>query len=481
MALCFERDTLSWLELSRSLDRLAAWIAARIPPGRGVALHLPNGPAFALLFFATARAGREAQVLDPAWPASSLDATLVTLAPSLIVTTDPRLAKQPGTVLLRDAAMPFREVADAIGAPVRFTAPPQPDARLPFYVGFTSGSTGQAKGYRRNHRSWFESFRADAAEFGIQASDAVLAPGTLTHSLFLYAMANGLHAGASVVFCRGFRPATLPRLIGEHGVTVLYGVPTHLRLIADAALSAGAAPMASVRWVLSSGAKWFADGKHDLKRLFPASRFAEFYGASELSFVTVARDDEPVPENSVGRAFPGVSLTIRDRRGRRLPPGRTGRVFVESPLVFSGYAVGGEGDLYLAGAALSVGDMGTMDADGFLYLAGREKRMIVTSGKNLFPEEIERVLERHGAVAAAAVLGVPDAKRGERLVALVLFRGEARVQRASLIAHARRALPLYKVPRLYGAVAEWPRTPSGKSDFGALRGLWQAGNCERLL
>src|SRR5262249_38231871 len=267
-------------------------------------------------------------------------------------------------------------------------------------------------------------------------------------------------------------------LVRRHGATVLYGVPTQLRLVLDAA--ARERPLKSVRWVLSSGAKWFGEALPGLRRLFPAARLPEVYRASGPSFGTLAKDGEPVPPGSVGRAFTGVRLSIRDRAGRRLPPGRTGRVFVESPFVFIGYALGGEADLYRAGEALSVGDRGYLDADGFLYLVGREKRMIVTSGKNVFPEEIERALETHPAVAAAAGLGLPDARRGERLLALVALRPNARARRARLVAYLRGMLPLSKVPRLYAAVAPWPRTSSGKSDFATLARLWDAGRCERL-
>src|SRR5262249_60909669 len=153
---------------------------------------------------------------------------------------------------------------------------------------------------------------------------------------------------------------------------------------------------------------------------------------------------------------------------------------VESPLVFMDHAVGGDDDLYRAGHALSVGDRGFLDAEGFLYLVGREKRMIVTSGKNVFPEEIERALETHPAIAAAAVLGLPDARRGERMLALVALRPNARVRRARLVAHLRGMLPLAQVPRHYAPLARWPRTASGKSDFAALARLWAAGRCERL-
>lgn len=480
-ALIFECDRLSWRDLDRNLNRLATHIASQVPPEGGLALHLPNGPALVLLFFAAARAGREAQVLDPQWPAATLDTMLAALAPAHLITADARLAaRHPTATLLADVAMPFADVAEAVGAPTEFTAPTTPEADQTFYVGFTSGSTGLPKGYRRSHRSWVESFRADAREFGIRGGDVVLAPGTLTHSLFLYAMANGLHAGATVVFCRQFRPDAVMRLVAEHRATVLYGVPTHLRMVLDAARGAGVAPAGNVRWVLSSGAKWFAGAAGELRHQFPAARFAEFYGASELSFVTVARDDEPVPETSVGRAFHGVTLSVRDQGGRRLPVGRVGRVFAESPFLFSGYAAGGEGDLYRADGAMSVGDIGRMDAEGFLYLIGREKRMIVTSGKNLFPEEVEHVLERHPAIAAAAVMGVSDARRGERLVAVIALAEGARASRAALIAHARAALPLYKVPRLYYRTARWPRTPSGKTDFDALRRLWENGDCAAL-
>jgi long-chain acyl-CoA synthetase len=476
-ALMIGQDRITWRALAAQVERLAAHIADRTPAGAGVALHLPNGPALALLFLAAARAGREAQVFDPAWPAALTRKTLAALRPAMMVTTDARLAARRNAVVLPDH-LPFARVAAALGAATRYASAPQPDGGLPFYVGFTSGSTGTPKGYRRDHRSWVESFRGDAIEFAIGPRDVVLAPGALTHSLFLYAMVHGLYAGATVVLARRFRAAAIASLVRRHDVTVLYGVPTQLRLILDAATRER--PLKSVRCVLSSGAKWFAEALPDLHRIFPAARFAEFYGASELSFVTVAKDGEPVPPGSVGRAFTGVTLSIRDRAGRRMPPGHIGRVFVESPFVFMGYALGGEADLYRAGEAVSVGDRGYLDTGGFLYLVGREKRMIVTSGKNVFPEEIERALETHPAVAVAAVLGLPDARRGERLLALVAPRPNARVRRSRLVAYLRGMLPLSKVPRLYAAVAPWPRTSSGKSDFAALARLWDAGRCERL-
>ncbi|MBN8944012.1 MAG: AMP-binding protein [Rhizobiales bacterium] len=483
-ALVFEDARLSWRDLDHAAHRLAGLIAATTPAGGGVALHLPTGPALALIFLAAARAGREAQVLDPDWPEAMTRGILAELAPAVTVTAEPGLAGER-TIVLADPLAPFQAVEpafavaaeQAFGHKARAARVAEPDAGLPFYVGFTSGSTGLPKGYRRDHRSWTESFRGDAQEFGIGPDDVVLAPGTLTHSLFLYALVHGLHAGARVVLCRRFRPDLALRLIEREQATVLYGVPTQLQLMLDAA---GDKTFASLRWVLSSGAKWPRQARQALSRAFPESQFAEFYGASETSFITVAKAAEGVPETSVGRAFSGVRVTIRDRAGRRMPAGRAGFVFVESPFLFMNYACGETADLLRQGDALSVGDIGYLDRQGFLHLVGRAARKIVTSAKNVYPEEIERVLESHPAVEAAAVLGVADIRRGERLVALVRLRPDLAVAGAALIAHARLALPLYKVPRLYAEVSDWPLTRSGKTDFEALGQTWAAGRFTRL-
>ncbi|KQW22650.1 AMP-dependent synthetase [Afipia sp. Root123D2] len=480
IAVICDRHAITWWELDLAVDRLAAHLAAVVPAGRGVALHLPNGPALALLFLAAARGGREAQVLDPNWPVETTRLALRELSPGLVVSHDPALAGGAGALAVIDAHGPFETVADAIGAKSSFQSVPQPDPLTPFYVGFTSGSTGLPKGYRRHHSSWVESFRAGDREFDINADDVVLAPGALTHSLFLYGLAHGLYVGATVILCRQFRPNLVCRLIATHQASVLYGVPTQLEMIVDAAMRDSAPPFATMRWILSSGAKWQGRAMDDLRDHFPSARFAEFYGASELSFVTVVKDDEDVPPDSVGRAFSGVDLSIRDHLGRRLPSGEAGQVFVASPFVFIDYACGNTTALLRDGDAVSVGDIGVLDERGYLRLVGRASRMIITSGKNVHPEEIERVLESHPAVTAAAVLGVDDDRRGERLLALLKLHPEMSVASSDLIGHARSRLPSYKIPRRFALPPKWPLTSSGKNDFQALRSIWDSDVCEAL-
>jgi long-chain acyl-CoA synthetase len=473
-----EDHQITWGALDRAVDRLATHLVEAVPTGSAVALHLPNGPALILLFLAAARAGREAQILDPDWPPAMVHRVIAALSPAMVVTARTDLSH--ARLIHVDPFGPFDGVAEAIGAGDRFTAAAAPDPLTSFYVGFTSGSTGMPKGYRRHHRSWLESFAAADLEFDIGPDDVVLAPGALTHSLFLYGLAHGLHVGASVVLCRRFRPNTANRVVPLHNVTVIYGVPTQLETMIDATARSGAPPFAGVRWVLSSGAKWKAGSTARLRRQFPAARFAEFYGSSELSFVTVTKDDENVPEDSVGRAFANVTISIRDHLGRKLGPGEAGLVFVESPFQFMEYACGDTGALPHAEKEMSVGDVGVLDARGFLRLVGRASRMIIVSGKNIHPEAIEQLLEHHPAIASAAVMGITDDRRGERLVALVRPREGAAPNRSALIAWARSALPLYKVPRRYAVPREWPLTRSGKTDFQALVEMWKAGAWDEL-
>lgn len=479
IAIRFEHHQLSWSRLDEIIHRLAAHIASIVPARQALALHLPNCPLLALLFLAAARAGREAQVLDPAWPNELLARVMQQLSPPLSVTTDGEVAERHRAVLV-DRTIGFEDAAEALGASGTYRPVPEPPPTLPFYVGFTSGSTGIPKGYRRNHQSWLDSFEGDGAEFNIGPDDVILAPGPMSHSLALYALVRGLNAGAKVVFCHRFRPDSVLRLIRQEGVTVLYGVPAQLGLILDSGDRTRDVQADKVRLILSTGAKWPTEDNRRLNRLFPSAEFCEFYGCSELGYLTLAKASENVPALSVGRAFPGVGITIRDHVGRQLPTGQAGLVFAESPLLFMGYACGDEGGGSRAGKAMSVGDVGYFDEQGFLYLVGRASRMIISSGRNIHPEEIESVLRSHPMISSAAVVGLSDKQRGERLVALLQCNDGQPPTRADIIRYVRGKLPLYKVPRHYGLIGHWPTTPLGKPDFVALRDAWATGRFEPI-
>lgn len=475
-AIVCDATSVTWQQLARQRDELARLIDAVAPEGASVALHLSNCPGFLPLFLAVIATGREAQILDPDWPQAMAQSIVDQVRPALLISH--QLLTHANLV---SVSSDHPDAADVIAAFGKIDGAPSAarpvDDLAPFYVGFTSGSTGLPKGYRRHHRSWLDSFAADRTEFGISADDVILAPGTMTHSLFLYAAAHAAHIGATLLMSRAFRPDRSLRQGADHGASVLYGVPSQLRLLAQSALSSGV--RLPLRLILSSGAKLGARDHALLRAAFPEAEIAEFYGASELSFIAVRRAGEGAPETSVGRAFAGVDLSIRDIDGNKLGPDETGLVFVASPMVFSGYATASSGSLRRLGEALSVGDVGFLDARGFLHLVGRADRMIISSGKNISPETVEAVLERHPDVLAAAVLGEPDPARGQRLVALV--KTGASVPTASaLISHCRASLPLANIPRHVFHVGDWPMTRSGKTDFAALQRRLASGALERL-
>lgn len=442
-ALVCDEEVVSRAALASRISALAAHLAENTAPGQGVALAMGNGPELVEAFLACAISGRQALVYDPGWPAPYRAAIDAALAPAITLETLPEPA------LSTPASAPF-------------PPPPAPDA--PFYVGFTSGSTGLPKGYRRSHRSWIDSFAASEVEFGLGEQDVVLAPGGLAASLHLYGVVHALHIGARAVMMRQFHPRRALRLIARHGVTALYATPTQLQMLIEA--GAGES-FPTLRLLMISGAKWRAETRAATQALFPNAGIAEFYGASETSFITIAHPGEDVPPGSVGRPAYGVTLRIRDASGRDLPAGEAGAIWVASTMLFDAYACGDAPETRRVGGFLTIGDHGRLDEAGFLYLHGREKRMLVTSGLNVYPEEVETVLASLPGIAEAAVFGLPDFLRGVELVAVL--RGA--VDEPAVRAACRGLLPAAKIPRRFLSLEDWPRTSGGKADLRALEAI----------
>ncbi len=364
-------------------------------------------------------------------------------------------------------------VRDAVVANLPTTAGdmPAPIPQSPFYIGYTSGSTGIPKGYRRHHQSWTESFRACLDEFGADARSCILAPGRDSHSLFLFGMLLGLWSGAGVVVQAHFSaPGALDTLRSGH-TPCLVAVPSQLLLMLDVAQHRSLTPISAVRLILVSGSRWDRSRTAELRRLFPCARIIEFYGASEASFVAWMDSHEHTPADVVGHLFKNVEVDIR--RDPADAHAEAGLIYVRSPMLFMDY-VGGVTDGTAAiwdGDWLSVRDLGYLDAQGRLCLKGRQNRMIVTQGNNLFPEELESVLEAHPAIACASVHGVHDPLRGRQVVAVLRWSSnlaEPAPTALQLVNWCRSRLESYKTPRHFFICPDWCFTASGKADHRTL-------------
>ncbi|WP_371809306.1 AMP-binding protein [Aquabacterium sp. A08] len=424
------RHTLSYAQLHRAVAQAADRLARERAPAT-VFTDPDSGPLDQVVaLLAAVASGRCAAVCDPDWT--------------------PAVREAVRRAVDRDPADP---------------PPPRPDS--PFYIGFTSGSTGLPKGFRRHHRSWTESFRTCLDTFGPAAAGRILAPGRAAHSLFLFGMLLGVWSGGGAVLQDRFSAARALQVLRAGDTPTLVAVPSQLVMMLEWAARRGAAPIEGVRLVLISGARWMRHRTAELQALFPQARLVEFYGASETSFIAWMDADPHAPPSAVGWPFAGVDIDIRPVADA----GPDGLLYVRSPMLFSDY-VGQAGDATQAcrdGDWLTVGDMGHWDAQGRLCLVGRQNRMLVTQGKNLFPEEVETVLAAHPALAAASVQGLADPVRGQQVVACVQpLPGAPAPTAQALQAWCRERLEAYKVPRRFYPCPDWPQTASGKTDHAAL-------------
>jgi long-chain acyl-CoA synthetase len=378
-------------------------------------------------------------------------------------------------------------LAAAIGHPgFRIGAPdqPPPDAGdSPILETLTSGSTGQPRRIRRTQASWIASF-AVTAGLGIGPGARVATLGRLIHSLSLYGAVEGLHLGADVHLLSDLRPDRQRSALAARKITHLYATPAQLRLLD------GPGSLPDLRLILVGGSKLDPALRARLASLAPEASLREFYGAAETSFITLA--DESSPAASVGRPYPGVSL--------HLDP--TGDVWVKSPYLFLDYAFHICPNILAEGTSepvvrpsrtearqqtcasaldstpatrwrdgwLSVGEIGEL-REGQLYLKGRAGRMVTVADQNVFPEEIEALLLTLSGISQAAILAVPDPKRGHALIAVL--QGDP-AQETAILATLRQTLGPLKSPKALVWRDDWPSLASGKTDLRALEAAWPA-------
>ncbi|MGF7177547.1 class I adenylate-forming enzyme family protein [Azospirillum doebereinerae] len=442
--------------------RAGAGVAALATDGEPprVALRLGNGPEFLALFLGTVAAGGVVALLDPKWSEGQSEASLDTLRPALRLTDK--------TAVGWIAAQPAGWI------------PPPVDPATPFLIGFTSGTTGRPKAFIRDQGSWLATLEASRVEFGIGPADVVLVPGPLVHGLGLYGAFEGLSAGATVHVQPKFDAADAARRLAGAGVTTLVVVPTMLVGILDAA-ERHALRFPGLRRVVCSGAK-LAPAVHErLTALCPEAAVLEYYGASELSFVSLRASREGAPADSVGRPFHGVELELRDDEGRPAAAGSPGTVWVRSRMLSGGYVEATDGAGYRERDGWgTVGDYGWIDAEGWLRLVGRAGDMLISGGLNVYPAEVEATLRACPAVAEAVVFGLPDPYWGDAVSAVVWWRGGKRASAAELREWCHGRLEGYKAPRRIFTADAMPLTGSGKIARADLRDRARAGGLEEL-
>jgi long-chain acyl-CoA synthetase len=326
---------------------------------------------------------------------------------------------------------------------------------------YTSGTTGVPKGVLLSHRNLVSMARAAHQATDLGDGHVGLAALPLSHSYGISATLASSFRKATAVMLRWFDAAESLRVIEEFKVTVTALVPTMMVYLLDHP-DAATRDTSSLQWVVSGGAALPVEVQREFEQRFGCT-ILQGYGLSESSAQCAVNPRDAPRVGSVGRPVPGVAVRIVDDEGGELPQGEVGEIVMRGPNVMLGYRnLPEETAKVLRDGWLHSGDMGYVDADGYLYVVDRKKDLIIRGGFNILPRDVEEVLHEHPAVAQAAVIGVPDRRMGEQVRAYVALKSGALATPEELMAFCRERLAAYKTPSSVELLPALPLNAIGK-------------------
>jgi long-chain acyl-CoA synthetase len=335
---------------------------------------------------------------------------------------------------------------------------------------YTGGTTGRAKGVMLSHRNLYYCSRSSHEASQVEGITSALTPLPLSHAYGMIVTLVGFHATerAVGVLQRWFDPAEFVALAQQHKIQRTALVPAMVQMLLVQPLED--ADLSALRYVNSGAAPLAAETREQWERRVPGSEILEGYGCTESGAVISVNPPGASRPGSVGLPIPGYQVAIRDDSDGDVPTGTDGEICVRADGVMAGYwNAPEETAAALLGGWLHTGDIGHLDADGYLYVVDRKKDLIIRGGFNVFPRDVEDVLLEHPAVAMAGVVGRPDERLGEEVAAFVSLRPGSQAAPAEVIEFARGRLAAHKYPREVTIVDAIPLTSVGKLDRKALR------------
>ena len=469
----------TWTDFARRVQAAAGALAARgVKHGDKVLLHARNSNAVLESMFATwmlgavwvptnfrltppevaylaVSSGASVHIFDSAFPEHA--------ALALADNQECRLE-----VWIGEGSLTWEALATG---PSRVTRPADVDRDHPAWFFYTSGTTGRPKAGVLTHGQMEYVICNHLCDLmpGTTENDASLVVAPLSHGAGIHALPQ-IARGAPTILLSGERLDCEEAwaLVEKHRVTNMFTVPTILTMLArhDAV---DRYDHSSLRYVVYAGAPMYrADQVHALEKLGPV--LVQYFGMGEVTGnITVlpaalhSLNDDEMPVGSCGFPRTGMDVTILGADGTHLAPGITGEICVRGPGVFAGYHNNPEATAKATGFGwFHTGDLGHMDALGFVYITGRESDMYISGGSNVYPREIEEVLLTHPAVAEACVVGMPHGRWGESGVAVLVLEQGASVTEAELLAHVDGKLAKYKWPTSFAFWSELPKSGYGK-------------------
>jgi long-chain acyl-CoA synthetase len=343
---------------------------------------------------------------------------------------------------------------------------------------YTGGTTGRSKGVPLTHANLFWcGWAAQQNSARAEVTTSVL-PLPLAHAYGLLVFCGGFHRdkGARTVLMRWFDPAAWVKLAEEHRVQGSALVPSMIQMLLGQPLEE--ADLSELAYISSGAAPLAEEVRREFEARVPSAKIYEGYGCTESATLISTNPADARRVGSVGLPVAGCEVSIQDDGGAMLAAGQDGEICVRSPGVMSGYwRAPDSASSVLAGGWLHTGDIGHLDADGYLYVVDRKKDLILRGGFNVFPRDVEDVLVAHPAVAMAGVVGRRDVRLGEEVVGFVSLRPGASATEEELTEYAREHLGANKYPRQITIVPAIPLTSVGKLDRKKIR-QWAADGAE---
>lgn len=444
-----------------------------IHTGDRVAVLMLNSPRYLELYFATAALGAVVVPINIRWNASDIDFSLRDSGTKMLLTDQQFDAVHCPAVAMHVHDAEYEPLVAAAG----WAEPADVGEDDLASLMYTSGTTGGPKGVMLTHRNLFTHALLVIAELEMTPEWVYLHAAPMFHAAncaLMYALA---FKGAANVFLPAFRPEPWLELVERHRVTAAVLVPTMWHMIANHPRAAEF-DTASLRHGLYGGSPMPPDLLRRVTERFGAI-FTQVYGMTEASpmiTIQLPADHREDKAGSAGRASIGTEVRIVDDQDRDVPVDTPGEVIMRGPHRMKGYWNRPEAnEEVLRGGWLHTGDVGRMDADGFVYILDRKKDMVKTGGENVYCPEVEAVVTAHPAVLEAVVFGVPDGKWGESLRAAVVVRPGQAVTEAELVAYCRERLTHFKSPSSVEFHEALPKGGSGKVQKNELRRPHWAG------
>lgn len=463
-AVLHEDSKTTYRDLWTRCRRLAGMVSRLgAGPGDRIAILANNSPQYIEMYVGLPAAGFVLVPLNTRHAEPELRYAIEDAGAKLLITD-----RDPGT--LSDL------VDNVVGVPDEYEALLDNAAEMELGVGvtedtlaglfYTGGTTGVSKGVMLSHRNLVSNAMHNMMISQPSQEQVWLVMAPMFHAAGTNAVLLGIWSASCQIPLRVFDPATALDLIERHGITHTLGVPAMIAAIAELQLREPR-DAATLQLVLHGGSPIATEVVRRAHEAFPSAEFSHVYGATETSpLVTGMRHEELYLDEprgrSCGQSLIGVQLRIVDAKGNELPTGEVGEVIASGPNVMPGYWGKPEQTAeVLKNGWYHTGDLGRLDADGYLYLVDRAKDMIVTGGENVYCSEVEEILYKHPAVLEAAVIGVPDAKWGEAVHAVVVPREP--VSPEELIEFCRGHIASYKLPKaITFSETELPKSGPGK-------------------